>query len=123
MQMLDNKYNANSHSGRFNKKIIVFGPVFTQDEIGNDKETFEEICRLWSMVKTTRGSEYFAAAQTNSENTVRFVVRYSAFLQDIFDTDKTKLEILYKSVRYDVQSIINDDEMNQTFTIIADSKG
>lgn len=120
--MQSNKYNANSHSGRFNKKISIFGPVVTQDEIGNEIESFGEICKRWSMVKTTKGSEYSAAAQTNSENTVRFVVRYSSFLQDLFASKKTKLEIMYKSVSYDIKSIINDDELNKTFTIIAEGR-
>ncbi|MEF2965038.1 phage head closure protein [Paenibacillus sp. M1] len=121
--MQDNKYNPNSHSGRFNKRITLYGPVVTQDEIGNEIETFGEICTLWSMVKTTKGTEYFAAAQTNSVNTVRFVVRYSKYLEEIFKKEKSKFEVEYKSVRYDVQGYpINDDELNKTFTIIAEGR-
>lgn len=117
------KYNPSNHSGRFNKRITLWGPVVVQDEIGNEVESFEEIVTLWSMVKTTKGSEYFAAAQTNSVNTVRFVVRYSKSLEEIFNRETSKFEIEYKGIRYDVQGApINDDELNKTYTIIAEGR-
>ena len=120
--MRDNKYNSKSHSGRFNKRISVMGPVISKDEIGNETETFGELCRIWSMVKTTKGAEFFAAAQTNTEHITRFVVRYSKMLDDLFAENKTRIEIQYKNVSYDVKSIINDDELNTTFTIVAEGR-
>lgn len=121
--MRPNKYNPNNHTGRYNKRINLWGPVVTQDEIGNEIETFGEICELWSMVKTTKGSEYFAAGQINTVNTVRFVVRYSKYLEGIFRKETSKFEIEYKGVRYDVQGApINDDELNATYTIIAEGR-
>lgn len=117
-----NRYNGSSHSGRFNKRISVHGPTVTKDDIGNETETFGELCQLWSMVKTTKGSEYAAAAQTNTEHVTRFVVRYSRTLDALFSENKTRIEILYKNVAYDVKSIINDDELNATFTIIAEGR-
>lgn len=120
--MQPNKYNANSHTGRFNKRIALWGPVVKDDEIGNQIETFDEICKAWSMIKTTKGSEYHAAAQTNSVNVTRFVVRFSDSLCDLFATEKTKVEIRYKGVSYNIKSVINDDEMNKTFTIIAEGR-
>lgn len=120
--MKPNKYNANSHSGRFNKRISIWGPTVTQDDIGNEIESFGELCKVWSMVKTTKGSEYPAAAQTNTVNVTRFVVRYSEALRDLFDEKKTKIELRYKGVNYDVKSIINDDELNITYTIIAEGR-
>lgn len=120
--MKPNKYNANSHSGRFNKRISLWGPTVTQDEIGNEIESFGELRKVWSMVKTMRGSEYPAAAQTNTVNITRFVVRYSDSLGDLFADKKTKIEILFNGVVYDVKSIVNDDEMNETYTIITEGR-
>ncbi len=117
-----NRYYKDTHSGRFNKRIAFWGPTVIQDAIGNEIETFGEIIQVWSMVKTTKGSEYSAAAQTNTVNIVRFVVRYSETLRDLFTTHKTKLEVRYKEVAYDIKSIINDDEMNKTFTVIAEGR-
>lgn len=114
-----NRYHLANNSGRFNKRIMIHGPVVKQDAIGNEVESFEQLDKLWSKIKTLKGSEYFAAAQTNATNVTRFVVRYSQRLDELFQKHKTKLEIHYKQVVYDVQSVINDDELNQTFTIIA----
>ncbi|MDN8590932.1 phage head closure protein [Paenibacillus sp. 11B] len=120
--MRDNKYNANSHSGRFNKRITVMGPVIIKDDIGNESEAFSELRTLWSMVKTTKGSEFMAAAQNNTEHVTRFVVHYSKALDELFAEKKTRIEIRFKNVTYDVKSIINDDELNITFTIIAEGR-
>ncbi|WP_010278812.1 phage head closure protein [Paenibacillus senegalensis] len=121
--MKPNKYNANSNSGRFNKRIGIWGPTVTQDEIGNEIETFGEIMKLWSMVKTVKGSEYIAAAQTQTEKTVRFVVQYSKRLERLFDEHKTNIQIEYKENMYDVVAPpINDDELNKTFTIITQGR-
>lgn len=120
--MKPNQYNANSHSGRFNQRISIWGPTIIKDEIGNETESFDELCKVWSMVKTTKGSEYSAAAQTNTVNVTRFVVRYSQTLRDLFADKKTRIEIRYKGIEYDVKSIINDDELNQTYTIIAEGR-
>jgi len=122
MMMKPNRYNANSHSGRFNKRVSIWGPMITQDEIGNEIETFGEICTVWAMVKTLKGSEYAAAAQTNTVHITRFVVRYSKPLDDLFCEHGTRIELRYKGKKYDVKSIINDDELNETFTIIAEGR-
>lgn len=122
MTVQDNKYNQNSHSGHYNKRITLYGPIFTQDEIGNEIETFGEIRKIWAMVKTTKGSEYAAASQSKSLNVTRFIVRYSNLLDELFAVHKTKIEIHFRTLKHDVKSIINDDERNKTFTIIAESR-
>ncbi|MCM3628801.1 phage head closure protein [Paenibacillus glycanilyticus] len=120
--MNPNKYNANSHTGRFNKRITIMGQSVIQDEIGNEIEVFTEICKLWSMIKTLRGSEYNAAGQTESVDITRFIIKWTRTIEDIFALEKTKLSVQYKGISYDVKSVINDDELNQTFTIIAEGK-
>lgn len=117
-----NRYNANTHSGRFNKRIAFYGPVIIQDEIGNEIESFDKLDEVWSKVITIRGNEYIEAAQSNMTNVTRFIVRYSNELNALFTEYKTRLEVHYKNVVYDVKSIINDDEMNKTFTIVTEGR-
>lgn len=117
-----NRYNANSHSGRFNKRIAFYGPTITQDAIGNEIESFGKLDEVWSKVITVRGNEYIEAAQNNMTNITRFVVRYSKSLKALLNTHKTRLMIKYKDVDYDIKSVINDDELNKTFTIIAEGR-
>lgn len=117
-----NRYNANNQSGRFNKRIALHGPTITQDEIGNEIESFGELCKVWSKVITVKGSEYIDAARENASKTTRFIIHYSTKTETLLNTHKTKLMIKYKGVDYDIKSIINDDEMNTTFTIIAEGR-
>ncbi|MNN85711.1 hypothetical protein D3C81_2030320 [compost metagenome] len=53
-------------------------------------------------------------------NIIRFVVRYSRSLGTTIEQHHTKLSIKYKGGFYDVQSVVNDDEANQTFTFVAE---
>lgn len=107
---------------QFNKRITICRSVLTRMELSQKKETFEDVFRVWAMVKTLRGNEYIAAAQVKAENTTRFVVRYSRAIEELTDEQKTRFAIRYKEKMYDVKSIINDDEMNKTFTIITEGR-
>jgi SPP1 family predicted phage head-tail adaptor len=66
------------------------------------------------MIKTIKGREYYQAASVQAENEMRFVVRYSKSLEQV----DNKYRIKYKGRYFDIQSIMNDDELNKTFTII-----
>lgn len=119
--MKPNKYNANFNSGSFRHRISIFKRTIEKDELFQEIEKFEEVCKLWSMIKTIKGQET-VNADTSTINTSRFIVRYSKFLEDLFKEEKTSFEIHYKGITYDVKSVINDDEMNETFTIIAEGR-
>jgi SPP1 family predicted phage head-tail adaptor len=77
-----------------------------------ESQRWQDVKTVWAMVKTLQGREYYQAAATQNENTVRFVVRYTAGITP-------DMRILYKDRVFDIVSVINDDEMNKTLTIIA----
>lgn len=58
------------------------------------------------------GREYFEAAQTESENTARFVVWYRTDL----DTD---MKLDHESGHYEIESILRDKGGKMTMTIVA----
>lgn len=112
------KYKPNINSGEFRNRITVYGPTITKDELHQEVETFGEVAKLWAMIKTTQGREIMEPANA-AEYSTRFVVRYSASLNTLFEEDSTRLEIHYDKKVYDIESIINDDEADKTFTIVA----
>ncbi|KGR74895.1 phage head closure protein [Ureibacillus sinduriensis] len=106
---------------QFNRRISLFKRTITVDELLQEIETFEEVKKLWAMIKTLKGEEV-QKADSSTINTSRFVVRYSKFLHDLFEDEKTSLEIHYRGVIYDIKSVINDDEANITYTIVAEGR-
>jgi SPP1 family predicted phage head-tail adaptor len=116
------KYNPNDNSGTYRHKILIRKRTLIVDELLQEIESYSDYGKYWSMIKTIKGSEYISAAQEQFEKTVRFVVRYSKSLDAFIDTEKTSFEIVYKGVTYDVKDAVNDDEMNNTVTIVAESR-
>lgn len=106
---------------QFKHRISLFKRTITTDELFQEIETFEEVTKLWAMIKTLKGQEA-QTADTSTVNTSRFVVRYSKYLRDLFADEKTSLEIHYRGVVYDIKSVINDDELNKTYTIVAEGR-
>lgn len=92
------------------------------DELLQEIESYSDYGNYWAMIKTVKGSEYISAAQEQFEKTVRFVIRYSKSLDVFIDTEKTSFEIVYKGITYDVKDAVNDDEMNNTVTIVAEGR-
>lgn len=106
------KYNPNYNTGQFRHRITFQEFTETTNENGFPVEDWQDKHYLWAMIKTLQGREYHQAAATQNENTVRFVVRYTSGITP-------DMRILYKGRVFDIVSVINDDEMNKTLTIIA----
>lgn len=94
------------------KHLISIG----KDEEGKDDDGYpiigwQEHTKAWASIKTMKGYEYFAAAQSNVVGVKRFVIRYTPGI-------RSDHEIKYNGNRYKIESIVNDDEENKTITII-----
>jgi len=77
-----------------------------------DRQRSTDVKTVWAMIKTLQGREYYEAAATQNENTVRFVIRYTSGITP-------DMRIKYKDRAFEILSVINDDERNITLTIIA----
>lgn len=106
---------------QFDRRISLFKRTITVDDLLQEIVTFEEVAKPWAMIKTLKGEEA-QNADAATVNTSRFVVRYSKALHDLFEEEKTSLEIHYRGVIYDIKSAINDDEANVTYTIVAEGR-
>ncbi|MED1419021.1 phage head closure protein [Bacillus smithii] len=76
-----------------------------------EDQRWQDVKTVWAMVKTLQGREYYAAATTQNENTVRFVIRYTSGINP-------DMRIKYKKRTFEILTVINDDELNKTLTII-----
>lgn len=110
------KYTPNINSGRLRHQITIQKPTIEKDELGQEKETvWSDHIKVWSDIKTLQGREYIAAAAVKAERTTRFIVRYTP------EIDET-MRIIYKGKVYTiVEPPINDNELEKTLTIIAES--
>lgn len=98
--------------GLFRHRITFQEFTETTNKNGFPVQDWTDVKTVWTMIKTVSGREYYEAAATQNENTVRFVVRYTSGITP-------DMRIVYKGRPFDIVSVINDDEMKKTLTIIA----
>lgn len=94
----------------FNNRIKIVKEVST-GPYPDDKEE-KVISSPWADIKTMKGSEYLLNNVTASEEPTRFIIRYR---QGIDTTQRIK----WNGKNYNIESVANDNGMNQTLTIFA----
>lgn len=97
--------------GLFNKRITFQLFTETINENGFPVEYWQDVKTVWAMIRTLKGTEYYQAATTQNENSIRFVIRYTTGLHP-------DMRVFYNSRTFDVESIINNDEANKTMTVM-----
>lgn len=97
----------------FKHRITFMHPYVTKDNLKQEIVEYINFKSVYCMIKTTKGTEYFAAGAEQATNNIRFVIRYTKGIT-------TKMRINYKGRIFDIiEPPINDDEANKTLTIIA----
>lgn len=94
----------------FNTRIEIYKEVSSGPYPGMGGK--EVIARPWADIKTLKGSEYVVGNITASEEPVRFIIRYR-------DGIDTTLKIKWKDKEYNIDSVANDNGLNQTLTLFA----
>lgn len=103
----------------YDKKIRIEKLSAENDVIGNQIETWETVLNTWANVKSGGGKEYYAAAQTNSQNDMIFRIRYSKIVDDLpFKT--AVYRIIYQNRAFNIKHAENYLEKNQEFVIRAE---
>ncbi|WJE24540.1 phage head closure protein [Bacillus cereus] len=108
------QYKKPLNTGDFRNRIIIEQPIVIKDELNQVIETsWQELKKAWAMVKTVKGSEYIAASASQATRVYRFVIPYTSGITE-------EMRINMKGRIFDIiEPPMNDDEMNQTLTIIA----
>lgn len=94
----------------FNTRIEIYKEVSSGPYPGMSGK--EVMARPWADIKTLKGSEYVVGNITASEEPVRFIIRYR-------DGIDTTLKIKWKDKEYNIDSVANDNGLNQTLTLFA----
>lgn len=97
---------------QFKHRITIFKEVFGEDADGFPIDAKEVIAELWTNIKTVRGTEYVSAAATQNENIYRFIIRYRPGID-------VRMKVDYQGRIFDIESVLNDDELHKTLTIVA----
>ncbi|MED1404279.1 phage head closure protein [Bacillus mycoides] len=108
------QYKKPLNTGDFRNRIIIEQPVVIKDELNQVIETsWQEFKKAWAMIKTVKGSEYIEASASQATRVYRFVIPYTSGITE-------GMRINLKGRIFDIiEPPMNDDEMNQTLTIIA----
>lgn len=72
--------------------------------------------RPWTKIKTVKGSEIISGSAEVNTKVKRFIIRPTEGLHE-------KQRIIHKGIIYAIQAILEDDEKEETYTIIALSTG
>lgn len=73
-----------------------------------------EITKAWADIKTMKGKDYAENIIANTVETSRFIIRY------IPDVD-VSMKVNFKGQKYNITSIVNDNEQNKTLTIYCEA--
>jgi len=105
-----------SLSGRLRHRITVQKLTQSRGSTGEVLETWEPYATARAAVEPLIGREYYQAMQEQSENKVKFRVRYSSALNSINSRD---YRISWNNEIYDIESKINPFEQNKEILIMA----
>lgn len=114
--MNQNKYNQNFNAGTFRHRIVIEQlQEFVDPNTDRVNKEWVPIKKVWCAIKTIKGSEYFSSAleKERMERTYRFIVRYTSGIDNTVQT-----RINFNGRIFDVESILHDDELQKTVTII-----
>lgn len=81
------------------QRITLQRRVVVQDVYGQDTITWTDIATVWAQCQQLRGREFFAAAQTQQESSVKVRIRYRT------DVDQT-CRLIWRGVNHDITSAI-----------------
>jgi len=85
-------------------------------QVMDESETWSDLVTCQAQVNGLSGNEYWAASAEQAQNSVDFVVRYTAALAALVPQTT---RILFRGSRYDVQSIDNFMYQNRSLKLRA----
>jgi SPP1 family predicted phage head-tail adaptor len=106
------KYKQGLNSGQFRHRITFekFGEGHDQD--GFPQEGWEQVTSCWAAIKTPKGQEFYSGNTDQNEVIYRFIIRDQKGLHP-------DMRIKYDNRVFSIDTILPDDEMGITLTVIA----
>lgn len=103
------------NAGKYNKKIIIYQVVATEDSQGFPIETIEVVLEPYAHVKTTRGFTLIANNSDFEKAYTNFTIRYSKTVEDAYYNNQSSnrdMLVAFRNKTYAVQYLNNIDEAN-----------
>lgn len=83
----------------------------TQDALGQEAASWADVVTVWAQAQPLRGREFFAAGQTQSEVTTRFLIRWRS---DVVPT----MRVIWRGEPYDIDAAIDVDGARQVLELM-----
>lgn len=96
-------------AGALRHRITIQRKLQVKDRFGSPAATveWEDVATVWAALDATRGSEFFAAQQTQSTVLQRIRIRYRSDVT-------SAMRILYQDTVYNVISVLQDNRHKET---------
>ena len=116
------KYNYNSQTGMYRNKILIQRQITETDSRKQQTSKFVDFGYYFAMIKTQKADEILSADSEKTFIVDRFIVKYSKRLDVLIKEQGTLIKVIHKGREYDVTSAVNDNELNETITLIGESE-
>lgn len=101
--MLKSKQEAMRDVGKvLRHKVDIEKKTVSEDDIGNQHETWMHWRYFWIEANGLHGAEYYAAASVNEENTVELSLRYCKDLDSLNTID---YRVIFNDKTYDIKAV------------------
>lgn len=107
------------NAGAYRELVVIEKSGHAEDDIGNQIPSWTEYYRGYAYMNNLSGSEYWEAAQTQSQNTIMFVFRYHPLLGAM---NTKEYRLMHRGKAYNITSIDNVQYKNETVKIRATAK-
>lgn len=108
------------NSAVFDKRVTLIKEVIVRDDLNTPQSKWHPVAKVWASIEPISGREYWSAAQSNSESSVRIVIRYR---QGITSRMRVKYESEDGTVVYETSSPpINYREQNEYLELMCKEK-
>lgn len=104
-------YQHNNNAARLNKRVAFYNPPGMTGEDGWPSTEWAFYKKLWAEIKTQKGYKVFNSDATQWKGKRVVGIRYRNDIRE-----EMRVEIAGKL--YEIESLVNDDELNQWLTII-----
>src|SRR5690625_4302975 len=102
--------------GDFKQRLIFQIPAGGTNDEGYPILDPVEYTKAWGSLKTLKGNTRFIAAQSQMQHQREFTIRYQPKLED--HKRPKELELIWKGIKHEIESIENDDGLNIMMTVI-----
>ena len=100
-------------SGRLRHQVKIQVPV--HPDAWSSDESWVDYATVWASIEPLRGTEFFAARQTNAEVSGKVVMRYLAGV-------KPDMRILHGSRTFEIVSVVDVEERHRELQIMVNER-